>query len=339
MSRKLEAELKRSILPAASSTRKTISQLNIDELTELAEEALANSSLTLVEELIKISPYAVVYALARSPSRILSLTQSSSFDQLVFIYRRLRHYLSEDLKAAFRTLVSRRLIRVGLALGREASSGGRFQRVPYTETCIDFDLEQSIERILENPLEAARYESYIGIIRLLKSRPIVAVLDISGSMFGKKIVLASIATAVLACSIASRDYALIAFSTKPYIVKKMGEPAHPNQVVEAILDLSPGGYTNIRGALEAAEVELRKAQSPDRLTLLLTDGQYNVGGDPRKVAPRLTPLHLLHIKTKSQKTDWGARVSLELAKAGNGAYQEVTSIHDLSKALYSLMST
>ncbi|RLG55591.1 MAG: hypothetical protein DRN99_02145 [Thermoproteota archaeon] len=338
MTRRLEAELKRSVLPAVSAAHRTLSQMSLDELTGLAEEALASGSLTLVEELVKFSPYAVVYALAKSPSRVLSLVQSSSFDQLVFIYRRLRHYLSEDLKAAFRVLVSRRLIRVGLALSREASSGGKLKRVQYSEACIDFDLEQSIEKILENPLKATKYESYVGVTRMLKSRPVVAVLDISGSMFGKKIVLASIATAVLACSIAPKDYALIAFSTKPHVVKRMGELVQPTQVVEAILDLSPGGYTNIKGALEAAEVELKKASSPDRLTLLLTDGQYNVGGDPRGVAPRLTPLHLLHIKTKSQRADWGAKVSLELAKAGSGAYQEVTSIYDLSRALYNLMS-
>lgn len=121
-------------------------------------------------------------------------------------------------------------------------------------------------------------------------RDVTFVVDVSGSMSGRKLMQAKAAGHQLLASLSPRDrFRVVDFSTDVRVFRDEFLPATRDHIraADAYLDaLKARGSTNISGALDEA---LAPETPPDRLplVLMLTDGEPTVGEtDPGSIAER-----------------------------------------------------
>jgi hypothetical protein len=119
-------------------------------------------------------------------------------------------------------------------------------------------------------------------------RQVVLMIDTSGSMAGEPMALASVAAAVLALKVAPWDLGIVTFADDARDVVLLGERIPPEEMVRRLLDQPCRGSTNIEAALAAGERQLGRASDPRRAGVLVSDGQFTAGNNPRPVAGRFT---------------------------------------------------
>jgi len=129
-------------------------------------------------------------------------------------------------------------------------------------------LEESLE---ENPLLTNVDDFKVEMTRE-KDVSCVALLDCSYSMLGQKHLLASISVAVLLLELASRNAALVRFSSDASAVKKFNEIEAPELTVLNFLKIKPRGFTNMAKALELGLKLFSSAGRRRKVGLIATDG-------------------------------------------------------------------
>jgi len=121
---------------------------------------------------------------------------------------------------------------------------------------------------------------YAASARREQAKQVVFVLDISGSMQGKKLEQARAAAKHIVSNLGPKDYFnLIAFNDRVRKFKDSQVPAKPGQITRALsfLDgLEAGGGTDINGSLREA-VALTREANMARMIIFLTDGRPTVG--------------------------------------------------------------
>jgi len=130
------------------------------------------------------------------------------------------------------------------------------------------------------------------------------------------------------------NYAIILFNTKAYIVKRANEKVKIDELVNRILDSESAGYTNINEALQLGGIELQKMRGHNKFAILVTDGVFNKGGDPRRQLFRFPKLHVLGLPSNH---DWGRRLSMDMSRKTGGRFAMVSSHEDVPKALVNLL--
>lgn len=171
--------------------------------------------------------------------------------------------------------------------------------------------------------------------RIEKDVDIALVMDASLSMTGEKIALLAVSAAVVGLCVPSARLSLMGFDSKTRWIKRFGEELTIENVVERVLELPAGGFTNLELALQ----ETAKAvygQHRDRANvILITDGKYTEGGDPSYLASRFKHLNVLKIG----RDQAGRELLLELTSRGNGQFFEARKISDLPRTMYGAMKT
>ena len=171
--------------------------------------------------------------------------------------------------------------------------------------------------------------------RVEKNVDIALVMDASLSMTGEKIALLAVSAAVVGLCVPSARLSLMGFDSKTRWIKKFGEELSIEDVVERVLELPAGGFTNLELALQ----ETAKAvygQHRDRANvILITDGKYTEGGDPSYLAARFKHLNVLKIG----RDQAGRELLQELSSRGNGQFFEARKISDLPRTMYAAMKT
>jgi len=220
------------------------------------------------------------------------------------------------------------------ALGRQVNfKSGPFRRkVEYQPYLDEFDLDETLEKFLEQ-----RYLSYsdvVGIEREERRKAGVLILDTSGSMHGEKIVAAALATATIAYHMRNIEYSIIVFNTRATVIKKMNERKPTTAIIERILETEAAGFTNIEDAMKKALKELKKSKIKEKWAILLTDGLYNRGKDPRKLASRFPKLHVIALPTKQPI---GIKICKQIAKLGHGKFAQIKRVQETPKALIKIL--
>lgn len=159
------------------------------------------------------------------------------------------------------------------------------------------------------------------------------ILDTSLSMTGEKLALLAVAAAVLALSHPSESLAAAAFDTRGYPLKRLGERLPPRAFVRRVLDVPAQGFTSMEEGLRAGLKLLAKASQPERSGILITDGVYNVGWDPRPLAHRFPHLHV--VKIGHEAKDRG--LCRDLAEAGRGRLMVAEGYEDLPEVCHRLV--
>ncbi len=236
---------------------------------------------------------------------------------LVSLYCNIRFFLPKGVKETLRKIVARSLVKLGAKTFTRISRGAR--RFLADQPPGELDVEETIENLLEKggKFDNLSIDDFMFIKPYSRRIGVVAILDLSGSMTGLKISVASVICAVIAFKARSGQYGIVGFDTEPYILKPSWKNIPPELTIEKILDSTTGGYTNIASALKLARKELRYIKAPQKFAVLITDGAYNVGGDPRTEASKFRRLHVVGIGSKN---GYGNLVCKDVAQVGGGKY-------------------
>ncbi|MBW2093962.1 MAG: AAA family ATPase [Deltaproteobacteria bacterium] len=230
--------------------------------------------------------------------------------------------LQDDVAAQGIKIASRLIIKVAKQI---ADSGYRSGKLELVRGCIDgaeIELDHSLERHIEGP-ERGILENLVSYVRHRERQAFVMMLDFSYSM-QRKVILSAITAAAIAQHF-KRDYAVLAFSNGVSILREMDERAGPEKVLERLFALQSHGDTNIRLALEAG---LKYVNKFERKTgLLLTDGDWNRGGDPFQAAVRYDKLSVIGFPPAEKEK------IRQLALQGKGSFSLVRDEREIAGAI------
>ncbi|RLG39658.1 MAG: hypothetical protein DRN78_06435 [Thermoproteota archaeon] len=285
-----------------------------------------------LEALLRISNYSqllVARVISRgefNPKFISSLERNP--EAAVRLYRQVRWKLNERARDLFRRLVAKAIIKITMKEGKGAVRESRFTLTSY-EPGMDFDLEETLEYLLHQgkDLDAVTYEDIAGIEKKNKGQSVIIVIDSSGSMSGKKILGAATLAAIISHKVRTESYSIVGFNSEAFLIKPAGEKGDPIDIVGRILDLVPLGYTNIADGLSLAIEQGRSLKSPRYI--LITDGENNVGEDPRYIASKVKGLNVVCIR--GFRASSGVHFCRELATISSGRYYELADLKDIPK--------
>jgi hypothetical protein len=297
------------------------------------ETAVQVDNMPAIQGLAMSNQMAVSDALSTQEGfQMLSRRAASGDNNAPNLFFMLRGTLSEQTKPIFRRLARKSIMKVSRGITGRGLRGGILVQTEYTPDSMDFDDELTLENYLEKGI--LTYEDIIAIERREKNKSGVLIFDTSGSLYGGKFVTAALAVAVMAYHLEHDNFAIILFNTKSYIVKRANEKVNINDLVNRILDAESAGYTNISEALAMGGVELNKMRGYNKFAILVTDGVFNKGGDPRRELFRFPKLHILGLPSNH---DWGRRLSMDMARKTGGRFAMVSSHEDVPKALINLL--
>ena len=245
-------------------------------------------------------------------------------ERAVSLYRLTRWGLEKRAREIFRALVAKAITRSGLRIASRFPRGSLAIRRPY-EFADDFDAEETIEGLLEAGRHPKwlSYEDVVGIERVQRKNNAIIVLDTSGSMSGEKITHAAVSASVAAHILRGGVFSIVTFNSSADLFKGANTEANVSSLIEEIMDMVPAGYTNLRDALNLARTEGDKMKGRYAY-ILITDGDYNVGGDPRQVAMEMSRLNVIFAPGRS-RGGRGRRVCEDLAKCGGGRFVRLRS--------------
>jgi hypothetical protein len=155
----------------------------------------------------------------------------------------------------------------------------------------ELDVEATLDNVLGKPF--AQPGDLIVQRREERRHQVVLMIDTSLSMAGEKMALAAVAAAVLALNLRSGDLAVVLFADEARAVVRLHEDVPVTELVRRMLDTPCGGATNVAGARALGHAELERGRNPRRSAVLVSDGLYTAGVDPRATAARFRALHVL----------------------------------------------
>ena len=247
--------------------------------------------------------------------------------------------LSEDDHDRAEQLAVTEVMRRASALVGPMRGRTRVRRSPQREAHRgELDVATTLENAAGKP--APERDDWIVAEREEERRQVVLIVDTSGSMAGEPMALASVAAAVLALKVRPGDLGVVAFASDAHEVVPLGEEVEPGEVVRRLLDRRCAGSTNMEAALEAGERQLARSRDPRCVAVMLGDGEFTAGGDPRPVASRYRSLHMLRTKG-AVRTDriWitpTRQAAADVARLGGGRLVRVEAFEELPRRMLDL---
>ena len=201
--------------------------------------------------------------------------------------------------------------------------------VPFQPGLEEFDLEETFENSLGKSL--LDYRDIVCIERRPKEAAYSLVLDASNSMQTDKILIAALAVGVFAYKLLHDHYSVLTFRDHVDLLKSMEDRPDVEALIDKMLDLKPGGSTNIQEALEKSLEQLEIKRELKRIGILITDGWVTKGGDPIKIAKRHPELSVIQVPIGIGGGD--SHMCMNLAKAGRGRYCHIHNFYELPRAI------
>lgn len=195
----------------------------------------------------------------------------------------------------------------------------------------EIDIDETLERIMGH--ERIEPDDVVVENRAPRELAVALILDASLSMTGDKLAMASAAIAVLAYRLKTVDYLLITFNDRPTTLKRVDESKHMDDLVSDLLSSNASGYTNIDAALRKGTEELHRARTRNRVGILITDGNYTVGADPKDAAAAYKRLFV--VMTESHDCKPGE--CEVMAMNGGGQMFTVSSFDEIPRVLYRVL--
>ncbi|UCE13196.1 MAG: VWA domain-containing protein [Candidatus Heimdallarchaeota archaeon] len=320
---------------AAGDTLPKIDKLDLASIERLTESAVEHENLPALMSLAKINKYAVSNTL--NPERLISLGRVAGSGgvftpRLFFI---MRGVLDVKRRKILKRLTRTSILKLSLRIASEGLRGDLPVRGEYQPES-DFDLDATMDQLLEKyptGIPTLRRSDIIGIERRERKKNGVLIVDASGSMMGERNINAALSAAVMAYSMRHDKFGVIAFNTRAFLIKGIKDDLGITEIMDKILDLEAVGYTNIEDGLKVGALQLRNLKTRFKWAILLSDGAYNKGNDPRYLCRQFEKLHVLNLPGKK----WGERVCQDLARLGGGRYVVVRSYHEVPRALMKIL--
>lgn len=303
--------------------------LDKTKIEELAEMAVEVRSIPALVGLAKRNKYAVSQVLEHNEEASQFMVDESEEEnwELIDLYYRVKDQLTENVRRFFLSLTTKIILRSALRIAGRGIRKDLIRNARYEPGMEEFDLDQTLENYLQ--VGYLGQEQIVGLERLERKKVGMLILDTSGSMYKQKLAIAAVTVAVLAHSMKYDNYAVELFESEARILKPFNHEVPIEEMIDTIFNLKPSGYTNIENALSRAQEEMRKIQRRDKWAVLVTDGDYNQGSDPRLVAPRFNRLNVIRIGGIRK----GEATCRDLARLGGGKYESVSDYRNLPLAL------
>lgn len=304
--------------------------------------AIQHKNLEAIMGLLKANVYAATDVLDTEEGiEFFSEKTRESGDFMPEIYFFIRRPISSKYKSIFRRLARQSILNLSLKITSKGIRGQFKKTVPFYKIGMpEFSLDETIQH---NPLKiyekSLRHKDIFGVERKRQKRKVVLILDTSGSMYGRLLLNAALTSSVLAYNLEKEDYAIVLFNSTAMALKKINQKRSVIKIIDEILDSEAVGFTNIEIGLENGLKELNKTREnrKQRFGILISDGNFNRGGDPVEVAKKYPKLHVIGMPSENDATQ-GIRTCQEIAKAGRGKFYAVNDYKEIPRALIELLS-
>jgi MoxR-like ATPase len=237
-------------------------------------------------------------------------------------FARMIDRLQDDVAAQATKIASRLIIAIAKQIADAGYRASKLKLIPGFRDGAEIELDYSLEKYAEAP-ERGILDNLVSYIRHIEKKAVVMMLDYSYSM-QSNIILAAIIAAAIAQHF-KKDYAVLAFNSGVCILKEVDEPAGPERVLERLFALQSCGDTNIRSVLEAGLQHVSKFER--KAGLLLTDGDWNKGGDPFQAAVQFDKLSVIGFPFADYEK------IRQLALKGNGNFSIVKDETEIAGAI------
>jgi len=228
-----------------------------------------------------------------------------------------------------RKILSRTIVRMAAQIVGRGISPTEYVNVPFQPGLEEFNLEETLENSLGKGF--LDYRDIVCVERRRKKKAFSLILDASNSMQMEKIVIAALAVGVFAYRFGDDHYSIITFKDHAQLLKSIRDSPDMEKLIEKMLDLQPGGLTNIEEALQKGLEELEKLRELERAGILITDGWVTKGRDPVKIAEKYPRLHVIQVPLAVGGGD--SEMCINLARAGRGKYSYIHDFYQLPRAI------
>ncbi len=315
-----------------SSLSEGMSYYEIKKQTELAIDV---DNMPAIQGLAVSNKFAVAEALNSKKGYTMVARRAAKGDnsapELFFM---LRSALDERTRPVFRRLARQVIMKSAFGITSQGIRGEVFEQTEYEIGLDEFDIDETLERFLQNRSRILQTEDIVSLERKERMKTAVLMFDTSGSLYGERFTTAALTVAVMSYNLSRDNFSVVLFNTQAYTIKRIKEKVKSEELINRILESESAGYTNIAEGLRFGGLELDKIKKRNKFGILVTDGAFNRGGDPR---PLLKYFPRLHVISLPSKHDWGRRVCKDLARLGGGKYAEVSSHHQIPRILMKLL--
>lgn len=197
------------------------------------------------------------------------------------------------LRARARELAASIVIERAQERTTETRGIGRLVTARYRDPGDDIDLDRSIDVLAERRDDAWPTDDLWSRSWARPERAWCLLVDRSGSMHGRPLATAALASAAIALRSGRDEYAVLSFARDVVAAKAMWEQRTVDDVVDRVLALRGHGTTDVAAALRAAATQLAGAGSPRSVTVLLSDCRATEPGDVVTAAAALDRLAIL----------------------------------------------
>jgi MoxR-like ATPase len=241
--------------------------------------------------------------------------------------------LDPERKQIARKILNRTIRRIAAQIVGRGICPTECVNVPFQPGLEEFNLEETLENKLgKNFFD---YRDMVCIERRRKKNAFSLILDASNSMQMEKMVIAALAVGVFAYRFLDDHYSIITFKDHAQLLKSIKDIPDMEKLIDKMLDLQPGGLTNIEEALQKGLEELEKLHELESTGILITDGWVTKGKDPVKIAEKYPRLHVIQVPLGVGGGD--SEMCMNLAKAGRGKYSYVHDFYQLPRAIMNIM--
>ncbi|UCF92396.1 MAG: AAA family ATPase [Desulfobacterales bacterium] len=238
-------------------------------------------------------------------------------------FARMLNKLQDDVAVEAIKIASRLIIAIARQIADTGYRPSKLKLIPGFTEGAEIALEQSIEKYAEQP-ERGILDNLVSYVRHQEKKAFVMMLDYSYSM-QSQIIFAAITAAAIAQHF-KKDYAILAFNSGVGVLKEVHESAGPEKVLQRLFALHSYGETNIRLALEAGLQHVR--QFKRKAGVLLTDGDWNKGGNPFQAAVQFDKLNVIGFPFANYEK------IRQLALQGNGTFSIVKDETEIAAAIH-----
>jgi MoxR-like ATPase/Mg-chelatase subunit ChlD len=195
----------------------------------------------------------------------------------------------------------------------------------------EIDIEMTVEQILgKTEIDAS---DLIIESKLPRKMACIMMIDASLSMSGDKLAMATASLGVLAYKLKSIDYSVIVFDSVARVMKQLDQKVAVETLVGDLLDIPAMGFTNIEDALRTGIREMSSTTVKDKVGIMITDGNYTAGKDPRELAAQYPKLFVIMIKSHDSKPE----LCEEMAALGKGKVMVVDTFEEIPCVLRNLL--
>lgn len=195
----------------------------------------------------------------------------------------------------------------------------------------EIDIEMTVEQMLgKTEIDAS---DLIIESKHPRKMACIMMIDASLSMSGDKLAMATASLGVLAYKLKSIDYSVIAFDNVARVMKQLDQKIAVETIVGDLLDIPAMGFTNIEDALRSGIRELSSTAVKDKVGIMITDGNYTAGKDPREFAAQYPKLFVIMIRSHDSKPE----LCEEMAALGKGKVMAVDTFEEIPCVLRDLL--